>query len=162
MIQIVIKTLAILTLFSQIAFLILLFTKKIQKKLARYSLHLVLIISSVATLGSLFFSEVAQFAPCVLCWYQRIFMYPQPLLIALALFKKNKELLLPYLQLLNIIGATIALYHYILQKLPAPLVCSTNSISCTKNVAFYFSYISIPMMALTAFIINLYLLKIKK
>src|SRR3989339_1374976 len=160
MIKIIIQVLATLTLLSQIALIAILFLKKLRKFLSKYILETVFIISTVATLGSLFFSEVAQFSPCVLCWYQRIFMYPQPLLIALAFLKKDKKLLLPYLQLLNVIGAIIALYHYILQKLPAPLVCSANSISCAKNVTFYFGYISIPMMALTAFIINLYLLKI--
>ncbi|MEK7067519.1 MAG: disulfide bond formation protein B, partial [Patescibacteria group bacterium] len=50
------------------------------------------IIALLATLGSLFYSEVAGFEPCKLCWYQRIFMYPQVLLWGIAWWKKDKHI----------------------------------------------------------------------
>ena len=49
-------------------------------------------VATVATLGSLYFSEEAGYIPCRLCWYQRIFMYPLPILIALAIARRSRDL----------------------------------------------------------------------
>lgn len=137
------------------------YLKQIKKVVAPFSYYFVFIISLIATLGSLFFSEVAHYNPCVLCWYQRIFMYPQPLLLYMA-FMRIEKTLTPYLILLNSVGAIIALYHYTIQRNPAlSLVpCKAGEVSCVFVPTFHYGYISIPMMALTAFVMNLLLLTI--
>ncbi len=122
------------------------------------------LISLFATLGSLFFSEVAKFAPCALCWYQRIFMYPQPILLYLAIVRDEK-FIKPYLIALNIFGAIIATYHYYIQVFPKSFLANceiAGGISCIKGYQFYFGYISIPLMALTGFILNIILLSFAK
>lgn len=161
MTPIVMKELALMTIIGQIALLFLiLFRAKIKKRVSQYSYQIMFFSSLVATLGSLFFSEIAKFTPCVLCWYQRIFMYPQPLLLYLAIIREER-VVSPYLLLLNVLGAMVAGYHYLIQRIPSAslLNCQINgNVSCTKNVIFYFGYVSIPMMALTVFVFNIILL----
>lgn len=72
-------------------------------------------ISLIATLGSLYFSEILKFIPCDLCWFQRIFMYPQVVLLGLAAIRKEYGIA-RYSLALSIIGGAISLYHYALQK----------------------------------------------
>lgn len=111
----------------------------------------IFIVSLVATVGSLMYSEIAGFEPCKLCWFQRIFMYPQVLILVLAMWKKDSRAIL-YSLFLSIVGVLIALYHYLLQLgvlKSAP--CSATGVSCDKVYSFYYGYITIPMMALSAF-----------
>ncbi len=119
----------------------------------------VLTVSLTAVLGSLFFSEIVGYEPCKLCWWQRIFMYPLPLLSFIALIRK-KDNLTPYLLPMSLIGAAIAGYHYFLQvgnlyNLPvdkfAPCSAVGYSASCVTSFFLKFGYITIPMMSLVAF-----------
>lgn len=133
-----------------------------RKYLGGHAFYLVFLISLFSTFGSLFFSEIAKFNPCVLCWYQRIFMYPQPILIYMAIMR-NEKVIKPYLLIMNIIGAGIAAYQYILQRFPNSFLANcpaSGGVSCVKGYTFYFGFISIPMMALTAFVLNIILLSI--
>lgn len=120
-----------------------------------------------AMLGSLFFSEVAHYTPCVLCWYQRICMYPQALILGINFFKKDKNS--AYYSIgLSLIGAVIAAYHYLLQikAIHAIVPCSNSAVAvdCAQKPFMHFGYITLPMMALTAFllIIVLQALRLKK
>ncbi len=129
------------------------------------------LVAAVAMTGSLFFSEVAKYSPCLLCWYQRIAMYPIVLLAGIQAFKKQATIRLHVLAL-SIVGALIALYHYLLQiGIIPPTSCSEvgASISCSQRFTMGFGYITISMMALTAFVmiasymgIGIYLEKKKK
>ncbi len=73
----------------------------------------------VATMGSLYFSEVREFEPCTLCWYQRILMYPIVLIAGVALFQKNARIALTT-AVFAAVGGSISLYHYGIQKLSFP------------------------------------------
>ena len=73
-------------------------------------------ISLIATFGSLYFSEVRGYEPCTLCWYQRILMYPIVLITGVALFQKNAKIALTT-AVFSIVGGSISLYHYGIQKL---------------------------------------------
>jgi disulfide bond formation protein DsbB len=129
---------------------------KTLKYLAKNALIFAFVVSLTATLGSLFYSEVAGYEPCKLCWIQRIFMYPQPILLALGLAKKDRSLA-DYILTLSFIGAPISAYHYFLQINPSVTApCSTvgYSISCSKTFVLQLGYITIPMMALTAFLLT--------
>ena len=123
------------------------------------------VFSLIATLGSLFYSEILKFQPCILCWYQRIFMYPQPILLYLAIFR-NERVLKPYLLAMNVIGFVIASYHYLLQRfpyeLPGPCSAVGASVSCIKGYSFHYGYISIPLMAWTIFLVNIILISLSK
>lgn len=155
------KLLTFLTIFAQatIAFLIIarLFPKKQKKKIQNFfkknSLKYAFIVSLTATLGSLFYSEVAGYTPCKLCWFQRIFMYPQPILFLVSFWKKDKGIV-KYVLALSIIGGVIALYHYLLQLGIVPGgACGVvgYSVSCSQRFVMEAGYITIPMMSLTAF-----------
>lgn len=124
-------------------------------KLSLRKNHLLLafIISLTATLGSLFYSEILGYTPCKLCWFQRIFMYPLPIIFGIALKKKDlriKHYIIP----LAVIGALIAAYHYSVQVFQFTTTCGANSeVPCNVVYSFELGYITIPMMALTAFIL---------
>ncbi len=176
MIKLVIQGLALATLLSDLFILhlvILCILEKLklfqglsqhQRRFSPHAYAFAFLVSLTATLGSLFFSEVAKFQPCILCWYQRIMMYPQSILFYLAVIR-NEKVLTPYLIVLNTIGAVIATYHYLIQRLPTMniLPCqAAGEVSCTKGYTLYFGYITIPLMALTAFLLNIIFLSFAK
>ena len=110
--------------------------------------------SIVATFGSLYFSEIRELIPCTLCWYQRIVMYPFTIILGIAVVKKDFRISL-YSTILSGIGILISAYHYSLQKLTflqdsAP---SCGSVPCTGEYINWLGFITIPFLALTAFII---------
>lgn len=124
----------------------------------KYALAIGFLAAFIATSGSLFYSEVAGYTPCKLCWLQRIFMYPQVVLLGLALWRRERVITVLQTMILSAIGALIAAYHYYLQLGGNPLVpCGTvgYSVSCAQRFVLQFGYITIPMMALTAFLLIL-------
>jgi disulfide bond formation protein DsbB len=125
----------------------------VRAALEGYELWLVFLVSSIATGGSLFFSEIAGFVPCELCWFQRICMYPLTivtLLVALANDRRVSGYLLP----LPLVGAGVSVYHLLVENhvvsqaqaclISAPGGCATKWIN-------EFGYMTIPTLALTAF-----------
>jgi len=164
-----VQFLSILTLASNILFVLLGLTflvsfihkstkqywKKIEKYFAKNASKFALIVSLTATLGSLYFSEIRGFEPCKLCWLQRIFMYPLPLILAISLYKKMKEVW-NYIIPISTIGMAIAAYHYYYQVTGNTLIpCSTVgfSVSCSERFFTYWGYITIPWMSFSAFAI---------
>lgn len=132
------------------------------KWIGTHALWFGFVVSLVAMLGSLYYSDVLGYEPCKLCWYQRIFMYPQVFLFGLALWRREPFRIWAYSTFLSLIGGAIALFHYYIQTSPRPLVtlpCSAlgYSASCTETFAVQMGYITIPMMALSAFIVLLIL-----
>ena len=118
-----------------------------------YELWLAFLVSAVATAGSLFFSEVADFFPCELCWYQRIFMYPLAIVTLLAALA-NDHRVARYLLPLPVLGAAFSVYHLLVEngvveqaegcRISAPGGCETKWID-------ELGYVTIPTLALTAF-----------
>lgn len=120
----------------------------------RYSLYLAWLVSLAATGGSLYFSEVQGFIPCDLCWYQRIFMYPQAILLGIACYRGDRRII-SYLLPVNIIGLLISLYHNVeiwFPKLGEVVPCRSG-IPCNFDYLNWLGFITIPLMALTAFIL---------
>ena len=145
---------SILAIIGQVIIICLIFSSVIRRKIGNNALLFSFIVALTATAGSLIFSEILKLEPCKLCWFQRIFMYPQVVLLGLALFKKDKNIA-SYSIALSIIGAIIAVYHYFLQiSVVSKSFCSAigYSASCTDTFAPIFGYITIPMMSLTAFL----------
>jgi disulfide bond formation protein DsbB len=108
----------------------------------------------IATLGSLYFSEILHFIPCTLCWYQRIFMYPLAIILGVA-FYRNDRGIYRYSLPLSIIGMVISGYHILLQKVPYLQqfeMCKTG-VPCSKDYLNLLGFLTIPMMAFTAFTI---------
>lgn len=110
------------------------------------------LITIFGSVCSLFYSEVANLPPCSLCWYQRLFLFPQTILFGIAYVRKDKAIL-DYALSLTLVGTLIAAYHVFVQMgFALPVPCSVNSlVSCATKDFEYFGYITIPMMSLTAF-----------
>ncbi|MBT2736667.1 disulfide oxidoreductase [Bacillus sp. ISL-7] len=118
------------------------------------SLLLSWIAAIIATLGSLYFSEVMHFIPCTLCWYQRIFMYPLAIILGVAVYRNDKGIF-RYALPLSIIGMLIAGYHTLLQKIPylQQFEMCTSGVPCSKDYINWLGFITIPLLALIAFTI---------
>jgi disulfide bond formation protein DsbB len=128
-------------------------TSGIPALLGATSRHIALLAAWLATGGSLFMSEALRWTPCVMCWYQRILMYPLALLLAIGILRRDESLhtyVLPF----SIIGALMSLYHYLLIKTTIfpPPPC-TVGIPCTIDYIDWFGFINVPFMALIAFLI---------
>lgn len=131
------------------------------------ALLMIWVIALMATLGSLYFSEVRGYEPCELCWYQRIIMYPIVLISTIAIIQKNAKIALT-IAVFSCIGAATSLYHYGIQKITflqesAP---ACGQVACTGYYINWFGFITIPFLALTAFVliaaISFYMLKVMK
>lgn len=110
------------------------------------------IISMVATLGSLFFSEVMLFPPCVMCWYQRICMYPLTIIFLVALFSNDKNVF-KYAMPLVLLGLFFAIYHNLLYYgiLPEVAAPCSQGVSCTSDYINWFGFVTIQLLSLVAF-----------
>ncbi|WP_391117228.1 disulfide oxidoreductase [Psychrobacillus sp. L3] len=111
-------------------------------------------VALTATLGSLYFSEIRQYEPCELCWYQRILMYPLVIILGVAYAQKNAKVAVTTL-IFSIIGGCISAYHYSIQKISfmqdsAP---ACGRVPCTSDYINYLGFITIPFLALIAFIL---------
>lgn len=117
-------------------------------KRAWFLLAFAWVVALVATLGSLYYSEVRLFLPCELCWYQRIFMYPQAVLLGMALWRQDFRVW-PYALALSLIGSGLSILHLLQQKLPHlfTLACKPP-VPCTVE---YIPQFPIPLQALIAF-----------
>lgn len=119
----------------------------------KHGLLVGLLLTSVAIVMSLVYSEYFGIDPCGLCWFQRIFMYPQALLFAVALFIRDTKVAL-YSMWLSVFGAGIALYQHYLQMggtdvLPCP---ATGAGDCAKRFLFEFGYVTFPLVAFSLFV----------
>ncbi|MEO5668940.1 MAG: disulfide oxidoreductase [Bdellovibrionota bacterium] len=111
------------------------------------------IVATLATLGSLFFSEVMHLPPCVLCWYQRICMYPLVIILSIGWAREDageRSYALP----LVLIGLAISIYHNLLyyKILPESISPCVQGISCTTRQIEWLGFITIPLLALVAFV----------
>jgi disulfide bond formation protein DsbB len=125
--------------------------------LKKYILHLVFLVTLISTLTSLYFSDILKLVPCILCWYQRIAMYPLVILLAVSILKKNKDVAW-YILPLSLTGWVIAIYHNLLyyKILPESIAPCQAGISCTTQQLLLFGWFTIPLGAFIAFtVINL-------
>ena len=117
-------------------------------------LYIAWITAVFSIVGSLYFSEVLGLAPCSLCWYQRIVMYPLVLIIGLGIIKKDKHFY-DYALPLSVIGGVIAFYQNLLyyNVISERLVPCTPGVSCVARYVSLLGFIDIPLLALFASII---------
>jgi disulfide bond formation protein DsbB len=122
------------------------------KKYLKYTPYFIFVVSLLATLISLYFSEVMKLIPCVLCWYQRICMYPIIAITAVGILKKDKNIL-DYVLPLSATGLVIAIYHNLLYYgiLPESVAPCMQGISCTTRQIEWFGFITIPLLSMLTF-----------
>ncbi len=135
----------------------------IMEFLGENALYLALIQAIVATLGSLYFSNILHYPPCVLCWYQRIGMFPlfATLIIGILLRDKNTHFfVLPA----ALFGWVISVYHNLLyyKIIPDDLAPCSTGVSCTTKFIEYFGFVTIPFLSFVAFTVIIVLMLIRK
>lgn len=116
-----------------------------------------LLIGFITALGgtflTLFYSEYLQYKPCDLCWFQRIFLYPQIILFGLALWKKDFSIFV-YTFMLSLFGLVIAVYHHMLQigyDIYKPCSEAPFAVDCAKPSFIEFNFVTFPFMAVVLF-----------
>ena len=116
-------------------------------------LFLCWLLVSVSATISLFFSSVLEYEPCVLCWYQRICLFPQVLILAAGLFPAFDKSVIKFALPLTIAGGLTAFYHTLLYAgiIPENLQPCSKGVSCTEKYFELFGFVSIPMLSFLAF-----------
>ncbi len=115
-------------------------------------LFLAWLLATISTLGSLFFSNVMEFAPCILCWYQRICLFPLVIILARGLFPLDRNVV-RYALPLAAAGWLLAAYHNLLYTgiVPTNMQPCSTGVSCTEEYVELFGFLSIPMLSLVCF-----------
>jgi disulfide bond formation protein DsbB len=110
------------------------------------------LVAAVSTLGALFLSEVMGVAPCVLCWYQRVFMFPLVIVLAVGLFPLDRKVV-RYAAPLAVAGWLIALFHLLLTNgfIPENLTPCTQGLPCSRIEVVWFGFVTIPLLSLLSF-----------
>jgi disulfide bond formation protein DsbB/mono/diheme cytochrome c family protein len=106
----------------------------------------------IATVGSLFFSEVMGFIPCILCWYQRILMYPLVIVLGVGILLRDQRVRY-YVLPLSVLGIGIGLYHNLLYygAIPEGLHICTSGVPCETRWIEWLGFVGIPFLSFTAF-----------
>lgn len=118
----------------------------------KYAIPFAFLLSVAATAGSLYFSEVMKLPPCVLCWYQRIAMYPLVAILFIGMLLNDKRLHY-YAYPFAIAGWLIGLYQNLLyyHVLPEAIAPCTLGVSCTTRYVQWFGFVDIPQLSLVTF-----------
>ncbi len=119
----------------------------LRQGIGQAALPLAFVVALTCTLGSLYLSEVAKFPPCELCWFQRIAMYPQTVLLGVALLRRDVSVKW-YSVPIVLIGLGISIYHYLVERFPdsVSFTCDTD-VPCSVVWVWKFHFLSIPAMA---------------
>jgi disulfide bond formation protein DsbB len=118
----------------------------------KYYSYIAWFIALIAMIGSLFFSEVMNLSPCLLCWYQRIAMYPLVIVLAVGIIIRDNRMKF-YALPLALSGLMISVYHNLLYYsiLPESAAPCSQGVSCTSEQIVWLGFITIPLMAFVAF-----------
>lgn len=163
--------LSVLTVATHVLIVVLLLSMFIKKKpfiqirafFAKRKGLFAAIVASTAFVGSMFYSQVAKYTPCLLCWYQRIAIFPQFALLWFAYVRKEVETIKWYMLPLLLVGLAISGYHWMIQLFPPdnPGPCGLEA-SCVARYIYEMNHITIATMAFTACLLVLILLFIDK
>jgi len=110
------------------------------------------LVAAASTLAALFFGEIMQLPPCVLCWWQRIFMFPLALILPLGLFPFDPKVV-RYALPLAIPGGLVAVFHQLLVAgvIPESIKPCTQGVPCSQTVISWFGFLTIPILSIFAF-----------
>lgn len=129
-------------------------TNPISALVSRFAMPATFFFALGTSAVTLLYSEVFGFIPCGLCWFERIALYPQVVIAAIAFYMKDRVFAPVYLIALSLIGAVIALYHHYLQMGgPEMVACPATTVSCAQRILFEFNYITYPLMAFSLFVV---------
>ena len=124
--------------------------RRVPAWLADTALPLATAVALASTLGSLYYSEVAGYPPCTLCWYQRIAMYPLVVVVGVAALRRDRSVWLPA-SLLSAIGAVVSVWHITIERFPELGGACDPTNPCAILWVREFGFLTIPTMALIGF-----------
>jgi len=164
------KILALGTIFLQLFIIVLIanliFVRNHNNKILffvkKYTFYLGFLVALGAVSLSLFYSNIVGYAPCELCWIQRIFLYPQLILFSMELYKRDRSIV-DFSIVFAIFGSLVSIYHIFVEAgIASGTTCSDPSnggVSCAIRYIYEFGYVTMPVMALTLslFIISILL-----
>ncbi len=127
------------------------------------ALYLAWFVALVAMCGSLFFSNVLGYSPCVLCWYQRIAMYPLVLILGVGILYKDAKVY-RYVLPSAIVGWFISVFHNLLywKIIPDALAPCKTGVSCTTHFIQWFGFVTIPFLSFCAFTLIIILMFVQR
>ncbi len=110
------------------------------------------LIATISTLGSLFFGEVMGYTPCVLCWYQRIAMFPLLLVLAAGLFPFDQRVV-RYALPITVVGWSVAFFHLSLIAgwIPQSIKPCQQGVPCSGVEVVWFGFVTIPLLSIVSF-----------
>ena len=111
------------------------------------------LLAAVAALGALFLSEVMGLAPCVLCWWQRVALFPLVVILALALFPPDPRVI-RYALPLAVIGLLVAGFHLLVMAgvIPEALAPCQQGVPCKTVQITWFGFVTIPLLSFVTFL----------
>jgi disulfide bond formation protein DsbB len=156
----------VLTLLANVAFVALVlvgivallggrsFGRKVVTVLGPRAPLLALVVAAVATAGSLYYSEIVDYIPCELCWYQRICMYPLVPILAVGVWRRDPSVRL-YAAAFVLVGAPVSLYHWLVERVPSladSVACSATT-PCSVPYFEELGFVTLAWMALSGFLL---------
>lgn len=126
---------------------------KLVSLIAKYILPIGFLLTILGVFLTLYYQYSVGYAPCELCWYQRIFLYPQMFMFGYAWYKKDMKVL-PHAFMLSLIGFAIAVYHHILQlgyNIYKPCSTAPFAVDCAKPSFIEYGFVTFPFMAAVLF-----------
>jgi disulfide bond formation protein DsbB len=126
----------------------------LRRALWGYELWAAFVVAAIGTGGSLFFSEIAGYVPCDLCWFQRVCMYPLSILTLFAAWHGDHRFA-RYLLPVAVVGAGVSTYHILIENkvITEPASCRIGGAGCVVKWIDQFGYVTIPTLALTGFLL---------
>ena len=117
------------------------------------------LVASVSTLGALFLGEVMGYTPCMLCWYQRICMFPLVLILAAGLFPFDRRVV-RYALPLALAGWLLAIFHWAVASglVPERVTPCSQGVPCSVEQVIWFGFLTLPMLSVLAFSVIIALL----
>jgi disulfide bond formation protein DsbB len=124
------------------------------RAIAPQSIAFAWIVATVATLGSLYYSEHAGFVPCELCWYQRIVMYPLVIVLGVAALRRDRAVWITA-GVFVVLGAPLSLYHWLVERVPAFEESSSCSAIAPCSAPWFekLGFVTLAWMAMSAFLL---------
>jgi len=137
-----------------LTFVAALFIPRLRGLIRRFGLVIAAAVAFGATAGSLYFSEIAGFDPCEMCWIQRIFMYPLAIILPIAAIRRQRAVI-PYAMVLATIGLGFSVYHTQLQLRPDQSTSCDPFNPCSAKWVEALGFATIPQMAGLSFVLIL-------
>lgn len=141
--------LALVAIVITVAAVVALVTRRVPPWARDVALPLATAVALVTTLGSLYYSEVAGYPPCTLCWYQRIAIYPQVIVLGVAAWRRDREVWRTAVPL-ALVGMAISAWHVVIEQVPSLAGPCDPSNPCSILWVEEFGVLTIPTMALVA------------